>query len=263
MNPEGFLNVDTPENVVFDMELAGIGSRFMAALVDTLLIAVLQAALFLALALVGSLTLIENLEWFGWLVAAAVLLSFVLLWGYYLLFEWRWNGQTPGKRLVGLRVMRVDGRPVTFVEVLIRNLVRLIDFLPVFYGLGVVVMAFQRQWRRLGDLAAGTLVVFEQKPVRLESLSRARRYDVVRSESLIPEGDRLPVERLAPTDIQRVEEFLDRWISLLDPKHVANAIHRSLMAQMGLPAPEEVNTTEAINRFRLILTQWEARQRRE
>lgn len=261
MVPDGFLNIDTPENVVFDMEIAGIGSRFMAALVDTLLIGVLQAAVFLSLFLAGGGSLGEGVAE-GWLVAAVIFLAFVILWGYYIFFEWRWNGQTPGKRLVGLRVICADGRPVTFTEALIRNLVRLIDFLPGFYGIGVVVMFTQRHWRRLGDLAAGTLVVFDQKPVKLESLGGERRHDVIAREDAVGEEEWLPVERLTAEDIQRVEEFLDRWTALSDPGHAANAILRSLSARMELPLPREMSSTQAISQFRRILAQWHARQRR-
>jgi uncharacterized RDD family membrane protein YckC len=271
MVPDGFLNVDTPENVAFDMELAGIGSRFMAALVDSLIIVIPQVALSFAASLLVSELIPYEADFFdpdyvnalSWVMGATLLLSFVLFWGYYLFFEWRWNGQTPGKRLVGLRVMRTDGRPVTFTEVLIRNLVRLIDFMPIFYGLGVIVMFGQRHWRRLGDLAAGTLVVFDQKPVSLESLARDRKRYAATGEEHFETGDGLPVEKLTAADIYRVEEFLDRWISLIEPEHVANAILRSLSAQMALPPPETVTTSEALDQFRQIVGQWHARQRRQ
>lgn len=259
MAPDGFLNIDTPENVVFDMEIAGIGSRFMAALVDTLLIGILQVAIFLPLVLSSGESLGESVA-AGWLVAAAVFLAFIILWGYYIFFEWRWNGQTPGKRLVGVRVICADGRPITLTEALIRNLVRLIDFLPGFYGIGVVVMFAQRHWRRLGDLAAGTLVVFDQKPVKLESLGRERRHDVIAREDANTGEEWLPVERLTAEDIQRVEEFLDRWTALTDPGHAANAILRSLSARMELPPPQEMSSTQAISQFRRILAQWHAKQ---
>ncbi|MEK7327557.1 MAG: RDD family protein, partial [Chloroflexota bacterium] len=98
----------------------------------------------------------------AWLVAIFGLISFAFFWGYYILFEMLWNGQSPGKRWVGLRVIRTDGTPITLTESIIRNLVRLVDFLPAYYGVGVVTMFINEQSRRLGDLAAGTLVVHDR-----------------------------------------------------------------------------------------------------
>src|SRR5690606_14075457 len=114
----------------------------------------------------------EPLSWVGGLlIALYALLNFLIFWGYYVLFEYLWNGQTPGKRLVKIRVARTDGNPAGFVEVVIRNLVRVVDFLPTGYGLGLLVMFFSPQARRLGDFAAGTLVVKERSDVDLRALS--------------------------------------------------------------------------------------------
>ena len=118
-----FLNIDTPENVIFGYEIAGIGSRFLAALVDTILIVILQAIAY------GSLFLIVNLlgaesEILGFgaavVIALATFIAFAFLWGYYIFFEIQWNGQSPGKRLAGLRVIRRDGTPITLTESVIR-----------------------------------------------------------------------------------------------------------------------------------------------
>src|SRR5574341_810051 len=145
------LHIETPENVAFGYEIAGIGSRFLAALVDTLIIALIQVVVYTVLILIVSILLGSASEDIGgpWLLALGVLVSFVMLWGYYLFFELVWNGQTPGKRLVKLRVIRADGMPVTLSEVLIRNLVRLVDFMPVSYGVGVISMFVSKQSQRL------------------------------------------------------------------------------------------------------------------
>src|SRR4029079_4673215 len=105
------------------------------------------------------------------LAALGSLLAFAILWGYYIAFELLWNGQSPGKRAIGLRVVREGGRPITFVGSAVRNLIRIVDFLPALYGIGVVVMFVDRRSRRLGDLAGGTLVVKERRGVTLESLT--------------------------------------------------------------------------------------------
>src|SRR5689334_6316118 len=145
--------IDTPENIEFAYDIAGIGSRFLAAIIDTLLIAVAQAIIFLVIGLLISTLGIRTNFAGGVLLALGTLLSFAMLWGYYIAFELLWNGQSPGKRAIGLRVVREGGRPITFVGSAIRNLIRIVDFLPAFYGIGVVVMFIDRRARRLGDLA--------------------------------------------------------------------------------------------------------------
>jgi uncharacterized RDD family membrane protein YckC len=132
------LKIDTPENVSFAYDIAGIGSRFLAALIDSAIIVLLQVILFGSVLLFASLiseTATDTMV--GWMLAIAGIVSFLFFWGYYIFFEILWNGQTPGKRQVGLRVIRVDGTPITPSEAVIRNLVRLIDFLPTAYGVGV------------------------------------------------------------------------------------------------------------------------------
>jgi uncharacterized RDD family membrane protein YckC len=179
-----FLNqeyaIDTPENVTFAQEIAGIGNRFIAALIDSAIIftalILLNLLLIVGLGILGNMDPISTVEdapmgWIeGLLIALYALINFLIYWGYYVLFEYLWNGQTPGKRLVHIRVVRTDGNPAGMVEVMVRNLVRIVDFLPSGYGLGILVMFFNRQARRLGDFAAGTLVIKERADVHLRSL---------------------------------------------------------------------------------------------
>ena len=95
------------------------------------------------------------------LLAASVLGAFVVTSGYFMVFEIIWNGQTPGKRVLGVRVIRESGYPLRPVDSVVRNVVRIVDWLPFFYGIGVLVMLFNGRSRRLGDFAAGTIVVRE------------------------------------------------------------------------------------------------------
>ena len=177
--------IDTPENVTFGYGVAGIGSRFIGALIDTSLLALLLLLLNLAVwLLLGWLG--ENApaaldaesggsapDWVaGLLIALYALVNFGLIWGYYLLFELLWNGQTPGKRLARTQVVQADGSPAGFTDIAIRNLVRIVDFLPFAYGLGLVVMFSNRRARRLGDFAADTLVIRRRETVKLADLAR-------------------------------------------------------------------------------------------
>ena len=195
--------IDTPENIEFGYDIAGIGSRFLAAMIDTFLIGVAEVIILLVVGLaVQSLSLAESI-----LTAAGALLGFVVLWGYYVAFELAWNGQSPGKRVLGLRVVRDGGRPITIIASVIRNLIRIIDFLPFLYGIGVVAMVADRRSRRLGDLAAGVLVVRERAEVTLESLNaRSQPLNSV-SVAGVP---LVAVGALNETDYALVQEFLER-----------------------------------------------------
>ncbi len=222
------LNIDTPENVVFGYEIAGIGSRFMAALVDTIIIAVLVIITNIILA-----AFIESEA--AWVVAVLGLISFGILWGYYIFFELSWSGQSPGKQWVGIRVIRVDGTPIGLTESLIRNLIRLIDFLPISYGVGVVAMFVTSQSRRLGDLAAGTVVVWEQEQVTLASLARETRTVSTQTASVAVEAlTELPVDKLTESDIQMAENFLARRYELPNRRELGKTIYKALSKRMGI-----------------------------
>lgn len=247
---DDYLNIDTPENVAFGYEVAGIGSRFLAALVDTLLILVLQLVvnltlLFLASVLFGSLFEQEDTLLF-WFLALFGLIAFALLWGYYIFFELSWNGQSPGKRWIGLRVIRTDGTPITLTESIIRNLVRLIDFLPAYYGVGVVVMFINDQARRLGDLAAGTLVVRERANVTLESLAAKPPPFHSNLPASTPLLD-LPIDRLTPRDIQMAEAFLQRRYEFTNRLALARRLAQTLNERMELPPRPLSNLLDAEN----------------
>lgn len=104
-----------------------------------------------------------------WISAIAALLAFTLYNGYFIVFEWLWNGQTPGKRLLHVRVIKHGGYALRLFDTLLRNLLRAIDFLPAFYGVGLTSLLLTRDSQRVGDLVAGTLVVY-QEPVETDSL---------------------------------------------------------------------------------------------
>ncbi len=177
--------IDTPENVSFGFEVAGIGSRFIGALIDTVIITIALVLLNLMLGVIlevlGATAVAnpfavvdEDPAWgAGIVIAIYVLLNFLFVSGYYVIFELIWNGQTIGKRVAKIRVVRVNGNPAGFLEIVVRNLVRMVDFLPTAYGIGLVVMFFNQHARRLGDFAAGTLVIKEARQVTLETLGQA------------------------------------------------------------------------------------------
>jgi uncharacterized RDD family membrane protein YckC len=158
------VRIETPEQIDLALEPAGLGSRFVALFLDLLI----QVGVLVVLVILGAflLALIGFQATEGWVqgVLLALLLAAVFLFqfGYDIYFEVRHNGQTPGKRVAGIRVMREGGGPIDFRSSCIRNLLRPVDLLPVFYLLGALVAALNRRRQRLGDLAAGTMVIRER-----------------------------------------------------------------------------------------------------
>jgi uncharacterized RDD family membrane protein YckC len=232
--------IDTPENIEFAYDVAGIGSRFLAAIVDTLLIGVAEIVVFIIVGLTISTLDLGSSATGSVLAALGGLLAFAILWGYYIAFELLWNGQSPGKRIIGLRVVREGGRPITFVGSAIRNLIRIVDFLPLFYGIGVVVMFIDRRARRLGDLAGGTLVVKERRGISLESLTAPYTAPTpiqARPGEPLPQPTLPNVELLSDRDYNLIQEFLSRRDELGRDARMRLGVQLAggLQARLGLP----------------------------
>ena len=153
-------NIETPEHVLFSCRLAGPGRRALAYLVDLLVRGAIIAALVFALVIAGP----AGADLSGWKVGALLLLLFVLEWGYFVVCEVFMGGRSIGKRALGLRVVTRDGLPVSFGSSVLRNLLRAADFLPSGYAVGLVTMTLDPRFRRLGDWAADTMVIFEERP---------------------------------------------------------------------------------------------------
>jgi uncharacterized RDD family membrane protein YckC len=164
------VSIRTPENIELSYALAGPGSRAAAYIIDFFIMFVGCQMLinFLASAFVllfSALGVGSEL----WVTAIVTLVFFTFYNGYFILLEWLLNGQTPGKRLLHIRVIKQGGYALRFFDTLLRNLLRVVDFLPLFYGVGLTSLLLTRDSQRLGDLVAGTLVVY-QEPVETESL---------------------------------------------------------------------------------------------
>jgi uncharacterized RDD family membrane protein YckC len=159
--------IETPENVELERRLAGIGSRFMAGLVDFGVILAVWLVLVLVFLLVIWATAFDYTrltdEAGAWLLAGVVIIAFLMYWGYFVIAEMTTNGQSPGKIAMRIRVVKQDGGPITFLDIAIRNILRVVDGLPgFFYLVGGITMFCTRRAQRLGDLVAGTVVVMEQ-----------------------------------------------------------------------------------------------------
>lgn len=153
----GRLEVVTSDHVVLRYDLAGAGNRGFAALFDFVVASALTLGWITAWSILVAAT-------GGVLIGVVLFTAVVFGWAYFIVLEWLWNGQTLGKRLFGLRVINEDGSPARFIAVFVRNLVRVVDFLPGFYGFGLVCIFLSSRSQRLGDLAAGTYVVRARHP---------------------------------------------------------------------------------------------------
>lgn len=149
------LPIETPEGITFEYELASLSSRCWAFLIDLAIRAGVLLVVGMSMVALGPLAKAGAGVW--------MLVYFVLEWGYYVVFEVAMNGQSVGKRALSLRVVKVQGNPIGFFDSLLRNLLRGADILPGSYAVGVISVLATRRFQRLGDLAAGTIVIQEKR----------------------------------------------------------------------------------------------------
>lgn len=168
--------ITTPEHVPIRLEPAGAGSRFLATLIDFFLVS--------AIAGTAGTILVMTLPSIG--MAVAITFNFVLTWGWHVFFETKKQGRTPGKRALKLRVIDARGLPVSLYQSLVRNIVRVLDFAPAFYGIGGVATLLSPSHRRLGDLVADTLVIRDAQPLAYKGqLAADRRHNSLRTPRVL------------------------------------------------------------------------------
>ncbi|AHG89993.1 protein of unknown function DUF95 transmembrane [Gemmatirosa kalamazoonensis] len=231
---ESRVDVETPEQVVLSYTVAGVGSRAAAAIVDALIC----VGAFVVVGIVwnalgapghGRLGAAER-----WLFAIVVFAQFALLWGYYVLFEVLHDGQTPGKRLLGLRVVQDGGQALSLGGAAARNLVRIVDMQPAFtYLVGIVSAAMSPRGRRLGDVVAGTIVVREQ------AVSAPFAADVVPGAPNDAERALPPAALLSDEEFALLERYMARR-QAIDPAR-RQAIALQLARRLKPRVPTEVD----------------------
>ena len=240
------LTIDTPEQIALEFPLAGVGSRSLALALDSLI----QIGIALVLVIIGgllgmgSLAIAEQLTRGAgrtaalWIVAGTILLVFTAWYGYFAFFEIVWRGQTPGKRALGLRVISVSGRPITPLQAILRNLLRIVDQLPALYAVGIISVLVSARNQRLGDLAAGTVVVREQASETLQIPGEGPGVQ-----------DRLRANRLTDSELALIERFLQRRAELEWEVRgrTAQQIATRVRERLGLPS-EDVNNEELLER---------------
>ncbi len=245
------LTIDTPEQVHLEFVLAGIGSRFMAAFLDTLI----QLALYLILFLIG-LAFAFTSRAFGdspkWVLAIGIFAFFIINWGYYALFEIFWKGQTPGKRWAGIRVIKDSGRPINVFEAISRNLVRIFDWFPALYGVGVLTMLLNAKHRRLGDFVAGTLVVHESSD--RESSLFFNTSD--KTEFVFPQAAQLSLQ-----EAELIETFLARRLDIPPEVRRQNGERIAAMVSARLGIAADARPADNENFLELLVKEFRNRAR--
>ncbi len=222
---EETLIIETPERVPLAFALASIGNRFLAVAIDHFI--QFMSIFIVAWALITwSGVGLEGLEqepqevlkeMSKWTIAIMILIIFGLFAGYFIFFEWLWNGQTPGKRLLKLRVIREDGRPITLWEAIARNLLRIIDSFPTlaiipFYSIGLISVFSSSRDQRIGDMFAGTVVIRErtdEAPTFAETFSN-RISDAAFRRVQKKVEFQTDIRTLTQDEIEVVESFLRR-----------------------------------------------------
>ena len=231
---EETLIIETPERVPLEFALASIGNRFLAVAIDHFVqyLSILIIAWFLlALAGMSASEVVDAPDkLFGempkWTVAVTILALFLIFAGYFIFFEWLWNGQTPGKKLLKLRVIREDGRPITLWEAIARNLLRIGDAVPGFivpvYSIGLITIFLSNRDQRLGDIFAGTVVIRERageaptfaetfsNPVSDTAFSRVQKRIEFQAD----------MDQVTEGEIEVVESFLRRRWDLSDKQRI-------------------------------------------
>jgi uncharacterized RDD family membrane protein YckC len=234
------LVIETPERVELHYVLANVGNRFLAAAIDHLIQVVAIVTIVVAAGALSDWRLFASMG--IWTAALTVLAVFAVYWGYFVAFETLWSGQTPGKRIMRLRVVREDGRPVRFFEVFVRNLLRVaIDIQPLpSYAIGVVSIIFSTRSKRVGDFVAGTVVVKERatEAPSLDEIIRVSEIERQRLERSGPVPFAADTRRLTEQELRAVKTFLKRRFELQEPNRTALAarIAQPISEKLGVAA---------------------------
>jgi uncharacterized RDD family membrane protein YckC len=268
---EETLIIETPERVQLAFALASIGNRFLAALIDHF-IQILTMVFLSTLAgfiLRGyGLTSLRDLdevtpELAKWAYAILTIIVFLVFAAYFVFFEWLWNGQTPGKRLLKLRVIREDGRPITFWEVLTRNLIRIFDMFPGLYSIGLIAVFLSNRDQRIGDLFAGTVVVRErtdEAPTFAETFSNPTSDDAFRRVQ--PKTEiKADISSLQESEIEVIESFLRRRWDLSDRQRIWMAWRIALPLMYKIKPSYDLSTFTYEGFLEEILHRYHARGR--
>ncbi len=272
---EETLIIETPERVPLEFALASIGNRFLAVAIDhfiQFLSMFLIAWFFVSISGIdtaGSSTSAVMSEMPKWTIAIMILLLFLLFSGFFIFFEWLWNGQTPGKRLLKLRVIREDGRPITLWEAIARNLLRIFDAIPGFvvpiYSIGLITIFLNKRDQRVGDIFAGTVVIREradeaptfEETFSTESFARDLAFRRVQKKTEF----QADIGVLSENEIEVVESFLRRRWDLSERQRLWMAWRVALPIMYKIKPSYDMNNFTYEGFLEELLHQFNTRRR--
>lgn len=272
---EETLIIETPERVPLAFALASIGNRFLAVAIDHtiqyLTIAVVAFIFLFAAGLFGgngeSIVDSIGIDTPNWIYAVLIIVLFMLFSGYFAFFEWWWDGQTPGKRLMKLRVIREDGRPITLWEAIARNLLRIFDAIPGFvvpiYSVGLIVVFLNSRDQRVGDMFAGTVVIRErtdEAPTFAETFSNPVADAAFRRVQPRTAFD-ANITSIGEKEIEVIESFLRRRWDLTDRQRIWMAWRIALPIMFRLKPQYDAATFTYEGFLEELLHRYHAKQR--
>lgn len=243
------VNVKTPEYVSLQFSIAGIGSRAAALIVDQLFLILLNGLIFLGLYFLfeSDLEFMLLFSDYETIIAVVIVIIFVLNTGYFLFLEYFWGGRTIGKRMLGLRVIQDNGHSITLLSSFIRNFLRIVDSLPSAYFVGMLLAFFHPKHKRLGDLAAGTIVVHELTTKRNKKKKTAIE-KIISTRGLSKENivlDSWQLKALDQKDWQLLKTFCERYESL--PLHEKYQLTNQVATIIFQKIDHTINKHDTVN----------------
>ncbi|GAA5417587.1 hypothetical protein Pryu01_02661 [Paraliobacillus ryukyuensis] len=210
-------DIKTPEYVSLQFQIAGLGSRATAFIIDQLIvgltITLIIISVFFAFFANPGFMLFDSGS--GFIIAGVIIAVFILNYGYFMFFEFFWGGRTIGKRTLGIRVIQDNGHPITLLSSFIRNLLRLIDSLPAGYLIGILFVFLHKKHKRLGDFAAGTLVVHDNRVERKKKKSVIDK--IIKSRRLSKDDlvlEKVQLNQFTQQDWRLINKYCERYNSL-------------------------------------------------
>jgi uncharacterized RDD family membrane protein YckC len=252
------VDIRTPEYVSLQFQPAGLGSRAAALMIDQMILGIMNILIVVLLVFAttgdNSLFAWHMFELNSTLWGIAIIALFVLNWGYFFALEYFWGGKTVGKRLLGIRVMQENGHSITLLSCFIRNLLRIIDMLPVSYFLGMIMIFLHSKHKRLGDIVAGTIVVHERRikgKKKEKAIEKEIRHRGLRKEDLSVEEWAL--KQLGTKEWSLVKTYANRFLQLplSERNHLSKKLADILYPKLGIDM--EDNTYEELENKLLLL----------
>lgn len=236
---EDHVDINTPEFVSIQFQIAGLGSRSAAFIIDQLLLMTFNIlSVILLFFVLDGMSKMEFIFIGNSLpIAITIIALFLVNWGYFFVFEFFSGGRTLGKKLMGIRVIQENGHSITLLSSFIRNLIRIIDSLPTAYFLGIIMIFFHSKHKRLGDLVAGTIVVHERKAKRKKKQSPLEKE--IESRGLSKGDltiDEWTLKSLGMKEWKLVNTYASRFlqIPLTERNQLTEQISELLLPKIGL-----------------------------